>query len=64
MSNTMVYLSIAMTMFFRKAFKTEIFVVSHTMHKNNTDVLNSSLFFEITLDYRIKFETKLVDLDK
>lgn len=51
-------------MFFRKAFKTEIFVVSHTMHKNNTDVLNSSLFFEITLDYRIKFETKLVDLDK
>lgn len=64
MSNTVVYLSIAMAMFFGKAFKTEIFVVSHTMYKNNTDVLNSSLFFEITLDYRIKCETKLVDPDK
>lgn len=53
-----------MAIFFGKAFKTEIFVVSHTMYKNNTDVLNSSLFFEITLDYRIKCEIKLVDPDK
>lgn len=64
MSNTMVYLSIAMVIFFGKAFKTEIFVVSQTMYKNNTDVPNTSLFFEITLDYRIKCEIKLVDPDK